>query len=248
MILEGRLRSVGFRTANPRLRLSGQTFPLSMEARMATRRMTRFTARFWAIAGISIASAQLHDANAQGYGAGVSPGRAAYRPSRAWNNGPFYTTRHLDPWAPRQAVSTSHIYTEALAPPYTNQPRARFREYDSGRGTLYPYQNGFSPFSGYSDWYRRTYGVVPDERNLAAAATSYFRSSPIPADPRYLAPAVGQAIFSPTAAVFQPLPTERRSTAIPGPSSPKVYEARPRAVPASPRRTLIYRQGVQGPR
>jgi hypothetical protein len=177
-------------------------------------------------------------ARAQSYGAGDSPGRAAYRPPANWNNGPFYTAPHWDPWAPRREASTSLIYTDAQDPPYTNQPRGPFTEYYPERARLYPYQDGFSPFSGYADWYQRTYGVVPDENNLAGAAAAYFWSSPIPPDPRYLAPAVSNALYNPTTTTASG-PTTTAPVA--DPTRPRVVLPLPPSPRRQPGRVVIYR-------
>src|SRR5262249_35928370 len=92
---------------------------------------------------------------AQGYGFGDAPGRAAYRPSSLWNDGPYYTAPHWNPYGPRPAVTTSLYYYDAMMPPYGNQPRAMVTNYYPWQGSLYPYQQGFSPFSGYAAWFQR---------------------------------------------------------------------------------------------
>jgi hypothetical protein len=194
-----------------------------------------------------IVAASVRPARAQSYGAGDSPGRAAYRTPASWNNGPFYTAPHWDPWAPRREASTSLIYTEAQAPPFTNQPRGPYTEYYPEKARLYPYQEGFSPFSGYADWYQKKYGVVPDEDNLAGAAEAYFRSSPIPPDPRYLAPDVSAAIYNPTTSTAS-APTGRTTSApVVDPTRPRVALPPPPAPRRSPGRAVIYRGGVSGP-
>ena len=180
----------------------------------------------------------------QTYGPGDSPGRAAYRTSSSWNNGPFYTAPHWDPWAARPKVSNDLPSSHAQLPPYSNQPRGSYAEYDPGPGRLYPYQQGFSPYSGYASWYQKTYGVVPDERNLSSAARAYFRSSPIPASPRYVAPAVTEAlnprIISPTA-----IPSTTRTTqSLIDPAQPRQVRPATSSPPRRARRITIYRQGL----
>src|SRR5262249_47552352 len=106
--------------------------------------------------------------------------------------------------------------------------------------TLYPYEQGFAPFSGYADWYQRAYRFTPTEGDLARASADYFRSSPIPPDPSYLAPDVAQAIFEPTPPPSVIVPG-RTPAAAGGAARPRVE--RPSAPPlnASPGRATVYR-------
>lgn len=188
-----------------------------------------------AFGGLCLAAAS--GAPGQSIGPGASPGRAAYRPASQWNDGPYYTVPHWDPWAPRAAVFNDYYYNDADAMPYTNAPRGRFNAYDPGVVPLYPYAQGFSPFAGYSDWYKEANNFEPGRRDLAAAAGQYFRSSPIPADPRYLAPSVAEALYAPEPTV----PAASRRAAA-RPAAPRLEVPRPESVPRE-RRTVVYRFG-----
>ncbi len=160
--------------------------------------------------------------SAQSVGAGASPGRAAYRPAGQWNDGPFYSVPHWDAYAPRRGIDTGLPYSEANAPPYTSEPRGTNVAYDPARGPLHSYAQGFSPFSGYASWYQQANHFTPTGRDLSAATTQYFRSSPIPADPRYLAPEVSRAYYAPPAAptVISARPATRQAAA--NPAAPRV--------------------------
>lgn len=113
---------------------------------------------------------------AQSVGVGSSPGRAAYRPDAQWNNGPFYTVPHVSPYAPRPAQDTGLIYNDAWMPPYTNGPHIPYPAYQTTRGALAPYAEGFSPYSGYANWYKRTYDFDPTDRQILNARKQFFRS------------------------------------------------------------------------
>src|SRR5262249_233829 len=88
-----------------------------------------------------------------------------------------------------------------LHPPPT-QRRVCVTRSGPERAPLYKYREGFPPFSGFSEYYERRFRFIPPEQDVARAAVDYFRSSPIPPDPRYIAPAVSQALYNPT----QPVP------------------------------------------
>ena len=119
-------------------------------------------------------------ASAQSIGSGASPGRAAYRPRSDWNNGPFYTVNHVDPYGPRPAVDTGLIESDPSLPPFGNVPHGRYAAVTPGRGALTPYGQGFSAYSGYADWYGRTYGVAATRERVVQARTLFFRSAPAP--------------------------------------------------------------------
>ncbi|MGE3818990.1 MAG: hypothetical protein AB7I30_06105, partial [Isosphaeraceae bacterium] len=131
-------------------------------------------------------------ANAQNFGMGASPGRGAYRPQGLWN-GPFYSAPHVNPWSPGSPGWTGLISSEPSLPPYGNAPRGVYSSYSGSGGTTYPYQEGFSPYSGYADWYVKANGIKPSAEDVVAATRAFFRSSPIPPNPAYLAPSVNAA-------------------------------------------------------
>jgi hypothetical protein len=138
------------------------------------------------------------------------------------------------------------MYRDPLDPPYTNHPRGKFTPYEPEYAPLYNYREGFSPFSGYSGYYERRFRFTPTEQDVARAAVMYFRSSPIPADPRYIAPAVSQALYNPTV----PLPASPPATAA-RPAAPPVDPTRPKVVVPAARplnaglgRAMIYRAGI----
>lgn len=148
-----------------------------------------------------------HPALAQSAGNGSSPGRAAYRPAGEWNNGPFYTAPHVDPYAPRAGSSSGLIASDPSAPPYSSEPRGKYGDAYPESAPLRQYEQGFSPYSGYANWYKQTYGVDPTEKQLAQASAAYFRSSPVGPNVRTLAPSVSQAIAA------QSAPAARRTAA-----------------------------------
>ncbi len=120
-------------------------------------------------------------ADAQSIGYGASPGRAAYRPNSQWNNGPYYTAPHVDPYAPHPAVWTGLYAQQALVPPWTRTgPHGLYTWFYPGNGTLYPYVEGFSPYSGFAPWYARTYEIVPNREVAQGARDAFFRSAPYP--------------------------------------------------------------------
>ncbi|MFO0909298.1 MAG: hypothetical protein U0794_13260 [Isosphaeraceae bacterium] len=177
---------------------------------------------------------------AQTVGFGSSPGRAAYRPAGQWNNGPFYTVGHWDPWSPRPAHDTGLYYSRINEPPFNSEPRGVNSTFEPGRGATHPYAQGFSPFSGYADWYRRTYGFTPTNRELAQATRQYFQSSVIPPSPSYLAPRVAQAYYQPTSVMTAPRFTTARTTT-PIRTSPVVVQPLTTVPRSTTPRTMIYR-------
>src|SRR5262245_35887982 len=126
--------------------------------------------------GLAVAAVFGHPgsvARAQGYVTGSLIDRGAYRTPAQWNNGPYYTAPHWNPYAPRPAIWTGLIYNEPLAPPYNNHPRGKFPTYHPERAPLYNYAEGFAPFSGYSAYFERRFGFTPTEQDLARAAVAY---------------------------------------------------------------------------
>jgi hypothetical protein len=195
----------------------------------------------WLVAGVVVVGWACRTARAQSVGFGASPGRASYRPAAQWNNGPYYTAPHWDPYAPRWSIWTGLVYNDPNAPPYTNWPRGRFTTFYPERSTLYTYQQGFAPFSGFAPWYERTYNFTPTERELAVASGRYFRSSPIPPDPRYLAPAVAEALYAPRTLTVGAVPIPTRPAAALDATKPRVDMPQNPPGNAVPRRASIYR-------
>jgi hypothetical protein len=115
-------------------------------------------------------------ASAQSVGWGASPGRAAYRPESQWNNGPYYTTPHVNPYLPHRDPDTFFFRSDPADPPYSLAPRGRFDAFSPGRGPVFLYAEGFSPYSGYAAWYQKTYGFKPTEQQVKRAIEMYFRS------------------------------------------------------------------------
>lgn len=176
------------------------------------------------------------DSNAQSIGAGSSPGRASYRPQSDWNNGPFYTVNHVNPYSPRPSVSNDLIESQPGLPPYSNGPRGAYANYTPGQGRLSPYAEGFSPYSGYSKWYLKTYGVNPTRENVERARAAFFRSAPRP--PAGVLPALPPAVNG------------RARTQKSAIRAKVVERPRPAAKPGAAARapqTPIYRSGITGP-
>lgn len=177
---------------------------------------------------------------AQSVGFGASPGRASYRPEAQWNNGPYYTTRHENPYLPRPAADTGMINSLANLPPFADGPHGLFANYTAGEGALYPYAQGFSAYSGFASWYEKTYGFTPTREQVEKARAEFFRSAP-----------------RPPAGVLPPLPPPSSGTArvttvanarktVTAAAAPTVTQARPgEAMPRS--RTRVYRSSVGGP-
>jgi len=109
---------------------------------------------------------------------GASPGRASYRPDGQWNDGPFYTASHWNPYAPHASPSNGLTTSDPTGLPYGAFARSDYSAFRPGRGALYSYDEGFSPYSGYAAWYRAEYGVVPTRAKVVAASTRFFRSAP----------------------------------------------------------------------
>lgn len=131
------------------------------------------------VAGLAAIGAPV---SAQTVGFGSSPGRASYRPASSWNDGPYYSTAHWNPYAPRRAVSNDFIESEPSQPPFGNVPHGLWGTYTPGRGALYPYAEGFSPYSGFADWYQSTYNFTPTRDQIITARTMFFESAPRPPD------------------------------------------------------------------
>jgi len=190
----------------------------------------------WAMAlGLVLLAAP---ARGQTVGFGASPGRASYRPDSQWNNGPFYTTSHVNPYAPHATAYDSQYYSEPIAPPYDLAPHGRFSPYSPGAGTLYRYDQGFSPLSGYAGWYERTYNFKPTDDNIASARTDFFRSAPRSAYVAYLTP-----LQTTTPAPVPPPSASVRATefkmVVPG--KPDEPAPPPGAAPdAKPKRVAVY--------
>ena len=167
--------------------------------------------------------------HAQSYGPGDSPGRAAYRPSSQWNDGPFYTTPHWNPYAPHRASSTDLFASMPGNPPYSTAPRGLYAN-TNPNAPLYRYSEGFSPYSGYSSWYKKSYSVDPTRDRVIQARTQFFRSAP-----------------RPPANVLPPLPPAQPRAAAPTAraSAPPI---RTRLVlPNRPQRgAIIYRSNISG--
>ncbi len=155
---------------------------------------------------------QVSSAPAQTVGPGDSPGRASYRTPASWNNGPYYTVHHVDPYGPRPAVDTGQIETDPSLPPFGGVPHGRFAAATPNRGSLTPYAQGFSPYSGYANWYRQSYGVVPTRENIVRARTLFFRSAPVPPPgvlPPLPPPTTNTAVASVTANPVRTRPAAR---------------------------------------
>lgn len=174
---------------------------------------------------------------AQTVGFGSSPGRAAYRTPAQWNSGPYYTTYHIDPYAPHQMPDTALQFSEPTASPFGDAPRGRFATYSPTQGNVYPYDQGFSPLSGYADWYRQTYRFTPDDDQILNARREFFRSAPFVSYVRALPPLSG---IPGTASSVQAAPARRATED----ARPKVVK--PQAVPAPARsnRAIIYRSNI----
>ena len=142
--------------------------------------------------------------NAQSVGSGASPGRAAYRPQGDWNDGPYYTVNHVNPYTPKSAVANDLFESQPTQPPYSNGPRGIYGEFTPDRGSLKPYSEGFSPYSGYSRWYQKTYGVNPTREDVERARAAFFRSAPRP--PAGVLPAL------PPSGLVQPLTVQKPAT------------------------------------
>lgn len=198
---------------------------------------------FWVVlAGFGMVLAGPAEAPGQGVGPGSSPGRAAYRPEWQWNNGPYQAVGHWDPYAPHAFRPADLLYSEPIDPPFSNQPRALYGTYDPARPRLQPYAQGFSPFAGYAPWFQKEHRFTPSRRDLVEASGLYFRSSPIPPDPRYLAPGVAQALYGP-APPAQPVGPRTLTPA--AAVAPRLELPKPPEQPVN-RRTVLYRFGPEG--
>jgi hypothetical protein len=113
---------------------------------------------------------------AQMFGSGASPGRGSYRPESVWNDGPYYTATHVNPYLPHQRVDNFLIEADPINAPYTSAPRGHYDAFSPGRGPVFPYAEGFSPYSGFADWYKKTYNFEPTKAQIEQAMRMYFRS------------------------------------------------------------------------
>ena len=177
--------------------------------------------------------------HAQTVGYGSSPGRAAYRTPEQWNSGPYYTTYHIDPYAPHRMPDTTLQYSEPTASPFGDAPRGRFGTFSPSQGNLYRYEQGFSPLSDYADWYRQTYRFTPNDDQILNARRDFFRSAPIQSYVRVLPPLPG--IPGPSSAVAA-APAQRTT------EDARAKLVRPSAVraPIRSNRAVIYRSSVAG--
>lgn len=125
-----------------------------------------------------VAMAVTAPARGQTVGAGASPGRAAYRPNVQWNDGPFYTTNHWNAYSPRSSPTNELTTTDPTGLPYGSFARSSFGAFTPGQGALLPYDEGFSPYSGYSGWYKTEYQVVPTRSRVLSAESHFFQSAP----------------------------------------------------------------------
>jgi hypothetical protein len=178
---------------------------------------------------------------AQSVGWGASPGRASYRPEGQWNDGPFYTAPHVNPYLPHRAADNFLISADPSSFPYSTAPRGHYDAYTPGKGPVFPYAEGFSPYSGYADWFKKTYNFEPTRAQLERAVSMYFRSggprvgvidparaaSPSPAQtapkqPRPVLPSRGQRFRAESA-------TGGSGTAVSEPHAPriKIYRGTP---------------------
>ena len=176
---------------------------------------------------------------AQSIGPFASPGRAAYRPQSDWNNGPFYTVNHVNPYAPHQSNYAPNLNVSLPSvPPYTNGPHGFYGTYTPGRGTLYPYEEGFSPYSGYSAWYQQAHGLVPTRSDVVRGRDTFFRSAPRP--PAGVLPPLPPAVVTPPRVVAV------RPNAQPRPAPVQVLTPGRAGGAASAPRVMIYRSSVTG--
>jgi hypothetical protein len=176
-------------------------------------------------------------AGAQGVGPGASPGRASFRPQALWNDGPYFTVGHTNPYLPHPSIWTGLVTSDPDRPPYANWPRGHYSTFNPEQGALYPYEEGFSAYSGYADWYKEVNDFEPTPEDIERAKILFLRSG---------APAVNV------------IPTpETPSTTVPPPPQPRVPpgpQARPGKIetpekarqPLAPGRIPIYRGRAGG--
>jgi len=213
-----------------------------------------------------VLAAAVGPADAQSIGFGASPGRASWRPSYQWNNGPYYTASHWNPYAPHNSLTNGLIYNEPSAPPYSTEPRGFYGPFTPGRGALGPYDEGYSAYSGYGDWYLAATGFVPTEEDYARSKVLFLRSGAPDVDTvgpdLYAVPAVAVNVATapPPAVVAPPAPRPAEPPAAPVPPAPAPAVApnpgaaaviRPGAGPRAPaavvnRTVPIYRPGPFG--
>jgi hypothetical protein len=176
--------------------------------------------------GLAVAAVPTGPASGQTVGLGASPGRAAYRPESQWNTGPFYTVPHVNPYLPHRRNDNFLMETDAPGPPYNLAPRGHYDAFSPGRGPVYPYAEGFSPYSGYADWYLRAHHYRPTEKQVERAIDMYFRSG------------------GPRVNVIDPAAAALTRTA-PAPSATSSPTPRPRADPPTMR--VYVPAGAKGP-
>jgi hypothetical protein len=190
-----------------------------------------------AVSGIVLLVGLVCEASAQAVGPGASPGRASYRPSSQWNAGPFFTAPHWDPYRPHAAIDTTLITSDPNAPPYSTAPHGKYSTYYPDRGALYPFAEGFSPYSGFAPWYEKTYGVEGTREQIERARVLFFRSAPTP-PPGVLPPLPPSRLVAISSAPSQPSPRQAGTpfkVVVPGPAT---------ALP--PGQVPVYRGNVAG--
>ncbi|GAC1463324.1 MAG: hypothetical protein NVSMB9_00650 [Isosphaeraceae bacterium] len=158
---------------------------------------------------------------AQSVGEGSSPGRASYRPAEQWNDGPFYTATHWDAFSPHQMRGIGLFAQVPLAPPFSMSPHGMFDAFSPGQGPLFEYAEGFSPYSGYSEWYLSQYRIQPTTEDLVRARAQFFRSAPRP--PEGVLPDLPEQRRKETFSAILPLPLSPAGARKTGKSG-KVYD------------------------
>ncbi len=158
-------------------------------------------------------------AEGQSVGGGASPGRASYRPDAQWNDGPFYTASHWNPYAPNASSFNGLTTSDPTGLPYGAFARSDFSAFRPGTSTLYPYDQGFTPYAGYAEWYKKTYNVTPTRPMVANADNRFFRSAPRLGG---VQPVDTYPIFAPTRGTTPALPGPVRDLSNPGVARAKV--------------------------
>jgi hypothetical protein len=197
--------------------------------------------RTWLGLSVALGACWLVPAPARGQslGYGASPGpRYAYRPTSQWNNGPYYTVPHWNAYAPHRTSPANLYDSMPLVPPWTTGPHGLYPTFFPGQGTLYRYAEGFSPYSGFSNWYAQDYRVDATREVVQQARTMFFRSAPRP--PEGVLPPLPPARPVPTAT--QPTRPAARPVGTP---VKVVAPARPAVVQPAPM-VPVYRGSVLG--
>jgi hypothetical protein len=192
--------------------------------------------RFLALAFVAMAA--LNPAHAQTVAAGASPGRASYRPDVQWNDGPFYTTSHWNPYAPHLNYFNGLTTTDVTGLPYGAFARSDFSAFRPGTSTLYSYDQGFTPYAGYAEWYKKTYDVTPTRPMVANADNRFFRSAPRLGG---VQPLESYPIFAPARGTAPALPGPVREMSSPGVARAKVIQQAGLAAHPRTRGPAIYR-------